>query len=484
MDFNVELENKIKRAEGMLVGLVLKKPDTLEEYDINKNLLSDEALFYIGITDRLVGKGITVIDEVSIANEIDSTPVLWDMYQEMGGYNTVKELKGITNENNMDAIYDDFAKWNIVKRYKEKGVLDLEKHWNKILQMKSSQVVDYMEYQITNEDININTDITFEKLDLTDTEISNILSGANIGLNFGKHSPILNYLTLGLPVSNLTMISSFTNGGKSSYVSENIVYPLAEQKIKGVIISNEQQSMVYKLLLMEHVLTDDLKYYNLPRKKLKKGNWSDTDKEMIEKARAIIKEKYSPYITFAKTYDYDMKKVSKIAKREAKRGAKYLVYDTMKYSGEDDSAWMSLLSDSKDLFQICSKLEIAGVVTFQLYTGLKNKQRIIDESALSNCKQVAEVFSEMIGFRDIWDDERDPNDKFYIHPYRFKKDKDGNFTKEKEEIVLDKDKKYKIFFHFKTRNDEVGKCVLYEFVGHINKWKELGYCTVAQQNRY
>ena len=464
--------------------MILKNPEMLTEYDINKSLLSEEALFYIGVVDRLLSKGVEVIDEVSIANEIDNIDVLWNMYQEMGGYSTVKELKNIANTENADAIYDDFTKWNLVKRYSQKGVLDLEKHWDKINQMKSSQVVEYMEYQLTNEDININTDIVFEKLDITDLELKNIEDGANIGLNFGKHSPILNYLTLGLPVADLTMIASFTNGGKSSYVSENIIFPLAEQKIKGVIISNEQQSIVYKFLLLEHVLTDDLNYYSLPRKKLKKGNWSDEDKRMINKARIIIKEKYSPYITFAKTYDYDMKKVEKIAKREAKRGSKYIVYDTMKFSGEDESAWMSLLQDSKDLFQICSKLELAGVVTFQLYTGLKNKQRIIDESALSNCKQVAEVFSEMIGFRDVWDDEIDPDSKFFIHPYKFKRDSKGNFIKEKEEIVLDKDKKYKIFFHFKTRNDEVGKCILYEFVGHINKWKELGYCTVAQQNRY
>ncbi len=291
MDYNYELRNKIRRSEGMLSGLVLKNPEMLTEYDINKSLLSEEALFYIGVVDRLLSKGVEVIDEVSIANEIDNIDVLWNMYQEMGGYSTVKELKNIANTENADAIYDDFTKWNLVKRYSQKGVLDLEKHWDKINQMKSSQVVEYMEYQLTNEDININTDIVFESLDITDNELKNIEDGANIGLNFGKHSPILNYLTLGLPVSDLTMIASFTNGGKSSYVSENIIFPLAEQKIKGVIVSNEQQSIVYKFLLLEHVLTDDLNYYSLPRKKLKRGNWSDEDKIMINKARIIIKEK-------------------------------------------------------------------------------------------------------------------------------------------------------------------------------------------------
>ena len=48
-----DLENKIKRAEGLLCGLILKQPEALDDYNINKKLLSAEALFYIGITERL-----------------------------------------------------------------------------------------------------------------------------------------------------------------------------------------------------------------------------------------------------------------------------------------------------------------------------------------------------------------------------------------------------------------------------------------------
>ena len=101
------------------------------------------------------------------------------------------------------------------------------------------------------------------------------------------------------------------------------------------------------------------------------------DERYIEKARSIIKDEYEPYISFWKVYDYDMKKVSTIAKKEAKLGCEVLVYDTFKYSGENESAWMSLLNDSKELLQICSKNNLAGVVTCQLALATKNKKRII-----------------------------------------------------------------------------------------------------------
>ena len=126
---------------------------------------------------------------------------------------------------------------------------------------------------------------------------------------------------------------------------------------------------------------------------------------------------------------------------------------------------------------------MAGVVTFQLYAGTKNKIRILDESCLSNAKQVAEVFSEMIAFRDIWDDEWDGED-CEIKPYRLKKDSNGKYTGDREYIPLNKKNLYKIFFHFKTRNDSVGTQLCYQFSGHDNTWKEIGYCNVHGKNRY
>ena len=478
-----KLNDKIKRAEGLLCGLILKQPEMLEDYNINKKLLSADALFYIGITERLISKGIEVVDEVSFISEIESIPQLMDKYEVMGGYNTIREMSEIVDINNSDAIYDEWTKWNLVKKYSEKGILDIEQHWDKLLKMNSGNIPDYIEYLINDTDIDICTDIEFETLDLTNKEIDDIKQGKNMGISYGKHSPILNYLSMGLPKGDLTMFASYTNGGKSSFVTNNIIIPIAEQKKKVTIVANEQQCIVYKLLLQTYVITEKLDYWTLTRKKFKGGKWSNDDEAKVEEARKIIAKEYSPYITFVKLYDYDMKKVQKVAKKQSKRGCEVLVYDTMKYSGEDDSAWMSLLQDSKDLFQICSKNNLAGVVTFQLAPSTKNKLRVLDESALANGKQVAEVFSEMFGFRDVWDDEFDEQ-PFDIKPYTLKRGTDGKFTNIKEPIILDKAKKYKIFFHFKTRNDEVGNAILYEFKGHQNKWIEKGYCHPHQKNRF
>ena len=120
-------------------------------------------------------------------------------------------------------------------------------------------------------------------------------------------------------------------------------------------------------------------------------------------------------------------------------------------------------------------------MSFQLSPSTKNRIRILDEWCLSNAKQVKEVFSEMVAFRDVWSDEFAGED-CDIKPYKLVKGTDGKYRQ--EPIILDKDKHYKIFFHFKSRNDEVGTALVYENQGYQNKWKEIGYCHPKDKNRY
>ena len=57
------------------------------------------------------------------------------------------------------------------------------------------------------------------------------------------------------------------------------------------------------------------------------------------------------------------------------------------------------------------------------------------------------------------------------------KDKEtGKWLKTVQPIELDKDKKYKVFFLDKTRNDTDSKAIVFEFNGNFNSWREIGLC--------
>lgn len=478
-----KLEIKLNRAEGMLSGLVLKDLEVLSDYNINPKLLSEAGMFYIGIATRIQELGNEVVDEVNFSNIVE-TLNLTDTYKRYGGWTTVRDMMSIIDIRNADSIVDEFTKWNLVKRYKEKGILDIDKHWNKIVQMTSGQVADYIEYQINDIDINTSSDIVFEDLSYNDDEIQGLIDGVNIGVQYGKHSPLLNYLTLGVAKSNIYLYGGYTNSGKSSFIFENMILAMVENKVKCCVISNEQKSDAFKVLLQVHILTERLNYYKLTRKKIRSGKFTEEDMVMMKKAIKIAKEEYDPYLKFVKIYDYDTNKVNKIVKKLSKVGTEVFFYDTFKIGDSGDGAvWEKLLEDSKELFKTASKNEIAMILSVQLALHSKNKTRFLDEGVLSNGKQIAEVVETGVYMRDLWADEWN-GETYDIKPYRQKKDANGKFTNDREEIILDKEKKYKIMFLSKTRSDENGIAILYEFNGAWNKWVEIGKCNPHTKNNY
>lgn len=481
MTVDDKLSKNIAIAECNLIGVIYKSPDLLSDITISRDELSDEGLFYYGIAESLYSSKYDVFDETAVYTVLEGNEALKARWLTYGGWNTVKDMVGNVSVKNYEAYVDNFVKYCLLRNLHSKG-FDISKDYDKFSIMKASQVYDYWEYQLNTITIDTVSDIEFESLCITDEDMLELEAGEEMGLNYGKYSPILNSFTMGIPKSEMTLIAGFVNSGKSSWSFANIVMPIVENKQKALIISNEQKVKVFRLLLMNHILTNDLNYYKLTRKKLKAGKYTDEDKEMINKAREVAKVKYDPYITFVKLFEYNSSMVKKIVKKMAKRGLELVLYDTFKASDNNDKdgkSWEKLVSDSRDLFQIASKENLAFVATAQLALNQMGK-RFLDLNTLAGARAISEVCSEVIQFRDIYTDEF-KGGKFDIKPYRLLRDKTtGKLTSVKEEVILDQNKKYKLFFLSKTRNDEAGKVIVYEVEGHFNKWREVALANVAQ----
>lgn len=72
--------------------------------------------------------------------------------------------------------------------------------------------------------------------------------------------------------------------------------------------------------------------------------------------------------------------------------------------------------------------------------------------------------------------ELDKTSKYYMNPYRLKRDSSGKWKKDFFEIDHTLGGQFRIMFVDKTRNDEDSVAILYKYDGHINVWHELGYC--------
>lgn len=472
--------------EGNFVLSLYKNPtDLYEDFPINpdRDLITADGKFYYNLGANMLKKGIKTFDEISVLTFLNDYPEIKNEFENKGGWKAVSEYTGLLDEENVDAYYNELMKNNLLLELDKKG-FNIDANLNIFNQLNTAdEVFDVLEAQLNSAALNITHDVQLETLSYTTKDIERKQSGEQVGLQFDESCPILNGFSNGIPRKGLTMLASYTNGGKTSFVFGNIVLPLARKGVKVCVISNEQDSIIFKDLLYLYVLTQELDYWNITRSSLRNLNFTDEDKKVFVKANKIVKEKYEPYIRFQRMYDYGMKNVKRTIKKLAKQNFELFIYDTFKVDSTTDVVWQSFLNDSKELFQIASKEGVAIITPVQIALSTRGKLRWLNEGALSNSKQIAEIYEEIFMFRDMWRDEYNgqPND---IHPYTFETDTETGMKIKKDiPINFNENDRYKIFFHSKSRNGEAGRTVLYKFVSKYNKWKELGLCVVGEENK-
>ena len=484
LEKSIEAINKNRaEIEASFVFCLWKNPDLYSDYKfVNEKedniIKSEDAVFYFNLGRALYKAGYQKFDNITIHNFLQDKKTIKKKFDEFGGYKTVEDLRGLVSIDNVEAYYDKIAKINTLE-YLCKTSFSSFENIDKFDKMSNQDIYDYFEYQLNNISVKNSYDIKEENLIIDNEFIDECNTGDEVGISYGANCPILNYMTLGAPLGDMYMVAGHSGVGKTSFVFENMVIPMNNDGVKVAVISNEMRSKDYKIMLLAHILTKDLNYWKLTRKQIKMGHYTDEQREMLNKAAQISKEKYNN-ISFIKLFDNDVNKVLKYIKKTAKRGYQVFVWDTMKSDDStDEKMFIQLLMNSRKVFQLASKENICVIPTYQLALYTVN-QRYLDASCLANGKQIKEVFSEMVYMRQLWDDEY-TGEKCDCKAYQLQKDENGKYSKIKKMIDLDKDKKYIVAFLDKTRNDEDKQQVLYEVNGRYNSWKEIGYCHIINE---
>ena len=471
--------------EAPFVFCFWKDPDLYDDYRFindkkDETLKSEDARFYFNLGKALYNAGFRKFDNITVYNFLQDKPTVKEAFENYGGYREVESLKQLVNTENVDAYFDKIAKLNTLDmlcRFTFNSFEDV----SKFDKMTSQQVYDFFEYKLSDISITSTHDVEEESLVIDDDFIEECNTGDAVGISYAKNCPILNYLTLGVPLGEMFMIAGHSGVGKSSFAFENIILPMTEDGVKVSIVSNEMRSKDYKIMLLAHILTKELNYWGLTRKQIKMGHFNEEQRTMLDKAKAISKEKYSN-LGFIKFFDNDIGKVLKYIKKKSKRGYQVFVWDTMKSDDSlDEKMFLQLLMNSRKVFQLASKENISIITTYQLALYTVN-QRYLDASCLANGKQIKEVFSEMVYMRQLWQDEY-TGCKYDCKVYQLQKNEEGKYTKVKKMIDLDPNKKYIVAFLDKTRNDEDKQQVLYEVNGRFNSWKEIGYCNIINEHK-
>lgn len=481
------IENR-EILEGNFVFALWKNPELFDIYKINphKDLFVRDAKFFYTVGSGMIEKDYQTLDDLSIRTYLSNKKDFLQEYERLGGYPEIQAILDRIDAKNAEVYYDNLCSNNLLISFYTS--VDLGENIDKLRQMSSDAVFDWLEWHLNDAALNKLTDIEIEDLQIDNNFLMECDSGADIGLNYGKVAKLLNYITLGIPKGDLTLIGAHSGVGKTSWILANMVMPVIENGHKVCIISNEQKSNEFKRLLLAMALANEVGYYNITRKKLKQGNFTPEQWDRLEQAGKAINELTKGNLKFVKMFDYKINKVKKIVKKLAKQGFELFVYDTMKAENASDGKLHGVLvENSKELFQLVNKENVAMVVSYQLALHTLEK-RYLDETCLSNSKQIKEVFSEMMYFRQLWEDEYDGG-KYDVEPYTRRKDENGVWGKhplerDKNGFILNPEKKYYVFFVNKTRNDENQQTILFQWDSAWNKWRELGYCKIHRDRGF
>ncbi|MFS1518607.1 DnaB-like helicase C-terminal domain-containing protein [Bacillus sp. SCS-151] len=482
-DYNEKLVSNRDHIEASFIFCLWRNPELFSDFEkevrADRDLLTDDGRFYYTLGYEMYKLGYKSFDDASIYSFIEDKDSFKKGFQLRGGYKTVEEIRSIVNEDNVEIYYDELVKYNMLLNLSDKGFNVIDE-LDKYRKMVSSQLYDYFEYQLDNIFLNRGSGVKVEDLDLDEDFIDSCDSGIEMGLSYANTSPIMNFHTLGLHLSNVLIFAGFSGTGKTSYCVNTYVMSILDQGEKIVIVANEMNKRAWQHIFMATILSLKLGYYGLPRKKQKMGNFSDEQQLMMKKAKEYYDTNYKGRIKFVKIFDYSIDDVKRVFRKMNKQGFKYGLYDTFKSeNAASGNVTGELIEASKQLLQVAEKEEMGIIITMQLAIYMENT-RYLTAATLSSAKGVKEVVSELIMTRPVWEDEF-PDGKFDIKPYKFKKDSRGKYTKVKEYITMNPEKKYRIMFLDKTRNDGGEIAILYQFDGDWNKWTELGYCTPKHQ---
>lgn len=492
-------------VEGNTVFSFWKDPNLYKEYKeiTTEQFLTEDARFYFSL-GKQISNLYNVFDEVSVVSFLGENEILLNGFNERGGYDVVYNTMEMINSNNVEQYIDVLNRENILLKLHEDGfnlLNEVQINGKSIIPLKllrkmsAAETLQFFESRISSIGIRVKSnDMEISDLGIEEDFEEQLESGMMMGIPFdiGGYSqkdnstiyasPILSNISMGVNKGELTLVGGFSGSGKTSMSFSNFVMPMVYRGEKVCITANEQRKIAWQILLLIYTLVHHFKYYNLTRKKVKAGQFNDEDRRMIKLAKEFINKYYKPNIKFIKTFDYNVRDIVREQKRlHLNHGYSSFLYDTFKAEDASDmgAARGSMVEDSKALFQFASKYNVPQIITAQLATYLE-KTSWLSSQCLASSKQTKEVCSEIFLMRKCVNEiELDPTNKFYIKPYRLKKE-GGKWKKDFFEIDHTAGGQFRLLFVDKTRNDEDSQAILYKYDGHINVWHELGYCSPSR----
>ena len=464
------LTKKRNEIECNFVLSLWKDPDSIEIYEKNiingEDIITADGMFYYGIVTQMTKLGYKAIDNITVHTFLSDNETLKNGFEIRGGYATVNEITSLLDVRNLDSYYDDLIKNNVILNLYDEG-FDVERYWDKFNQMTSSQVYDFMDYKVNNVFVNRIEKLKTENLSegyasYVEEWDKGVMQGFPVGF------PILNYRLAGVHKKNLLLHLAHIGNGKTTSSILFYILPAIKHGENVCIIANEQGTEEFRQMILSTVLFNEIWYRKMNRQKFIRGGFSESDKEAIGRAEEWLKSQKGR-ILFIETADYSVNNVKKIVRKYSKIGYGLFVFDTLKPEFENsDRAWADFSETAKELFMVAKTQDVAIIATAQL-SSESMARRYLDLSCVGKSRAIAETATQVVMFRTLSEEEKEN-----VYVYRLKRDENGKYLNEKEQVDLETDKDYIVLFTPKNRFGDTQPQIVYERNMGWNSLREIG----------
>mgnify|MGYP002768548689 CR=1 FL=1 len=473
-DYDERLLERRLTAEGNVCGCLLKNLDLYEDcgLDVLDFVTGNGRLLFL-MAKKLREKGIQKFDEVTFVSSLE--PDFVKMVENtLGDYNQVYNVMEAVNDKNWDSFLDELNKSNVQLRLYKKGFALFQKieldngkfvvPFDFFKNLSSNEVLEFYEGVITSMQTKVQNFKLVEEgyIDFDDRWLESLKNGEEMGVSYGEAGedingneirtfPFMSANTLGLKPGTLSAWGAFSGTGKTTYMV-TVAMSLVSKGEKVVMVTNESRLSELNAIFLSWIIYRVFGYYNISKRKIISGRFTDEEFEVCKKAQQYWREHYAKKIKIEVLSDADTKFSCQLIKRAILReAASVFIVDTMKMTisdGPQDNSWMSLIKDVRALTEIAMRYNVIGIFTLQLAMSASNKCWL-DGSCLANCKQMKETLSNLVLFRKLYGPELDPESPYFIKPFRRKQNENGQWYDEPYDA--DPSKQWIIAFSDKTR---------------------------------
>lgn len=469
-----ELVENRGMIECQFIACIYKSPELLDDYKTIENgtdIISEDGVFYYALAQGLYKAGYRTFDHITIASFLEDKKEVREQWDRCGGYEPIKDLTELIDEENVDGYYKELMKRNMLMRLHDEG-FDVITEFRKLIKMSADEIFDYFEYKLSNVAVSKINKITTENLSEGYEEYIDLWdSGKAVGYPVGF--PSLNYRLAGVHKKNLLLHLAHIGNGKTTSAILFYILPAIKSGENVCVIANEQDANEWRMMLLSTVLFNEVgNATGMNRHSLISGHFTDEQRGKLLEAQEWLK-KQKGKVTFVEMPDYSINEFKKIIKKYSRIGVGLYIVDTLKPENESsERAWAEFSEVAKELFQTAKKEDVAIVATAQLSSESMSR-KYLDLSCIGKSRAIAETATQVVAFRTLSAEEKEK-----VKPYWFAPDANGRPGKVKTFLDIDPEDDYVVLFTPKNRFGEVNPQLLYKRNMSFNTMKEVGYVEI------